>query len=473
MKKVLLTTLLFVLAIQIAFPCSSFVLKLGNQIFLGKNFDWTYCDGVIIKNLRGTRKSAYFTHTGEQANWTSIYGSVTFNQNGKEMPYGGMNEKGLVVKMLWLELTKYNINEEKKYVNELEWIQYQLDNFETVQQVIDHLGDLKIYPIKGKIHYILTDNSGLSVIIEYLNGKPVAYKKEANACQAITNNTVIHSEPFKTQTEGIRKNNTVAAYRYFQLEQEILNLPTKEIINEAYAFDLLRKVIIPKGDFKTMWSIVYNINQKSISFFSDTHKEIKSIHLSELYFEKELTYFKINQNELKYLNNAFAMLTDAINYSYTLPSLVHLGLEENVARDISQHQFNQGNNKSSVFADNYFHFEISIPLEEEKQTGFLAVMDKEENFDNKQAVAGGYLYGNAGKGTLIFHIYGLKNGKYSMLAFIDNNKNRKLDFDRTGKALEKYASFSDNTFTSAREINFSNTSAEFNKSTAKFSIIWK
>ncbi|MBL0359090.1 MAG: linear amide C-N hydrolase [Chitinophagaceae bacterium] len=473
MKKVILTFFTFVLTIQLAFPCSSIVLKEGNKIFLAKNFDWTYREGIIIKNLRGTNKTAYFTHSGEQANWTSIYGSVTFNQNGKEMPYGGMNEKGLVIEMLWLDLTKYNINEEKKYLNELEWIQYQLDNFETVQQVIDHLNDLKIYPIKGKIHYILTDNTGHSVVIEYLNGKPLAYKKEANTCQAITNNTVFHSEPYKTQIDGIRKNNTVSAYRYFQLEQEIINKSNKEKISEAFAFNILKKVTIPKGNFKTMWSIVYNINQKSISFFTDTHKEIKSINLSELDFGKELTYFNINQNELKNLSKELIRLTEAINYSYNSPSLVHLGIEENVARDISQHQFTPGNNRSSVFADDYFHFEISIPLEEERQTGFLAVMDNEQNFDKKQAVTGGYLYGNIGKGTLIVHIYGLKNGKYSMISFIDNNKNRKLDFDMNGKALEKYASFSDNNFTSENEIKYSNTSSEFNKSNAKISVIWK
>lgn len=66
------------------------------------------------------------------------------------MPYGGMNEKGLVVEMLWLELTKYNIKQVKQYVNELEWIQYQLDNYVTVQQVIDQLNTLK-----GKTHYSL------------------------------------------------------------------------------------------------------------------------------------------------------------------------------------------------------------------------------------------------------------------------------------------------------------------------------
>ncbi|MBP6398063.1 MAG: linear amide C-N hydrolase, partial [Saprospiraceae bacterium] len=89
--------------------CSAIVLKDQQQIFLAKNFDWTFRQGVMLKNLRGVNKTAYYTHQGSQANWISKYGSITFNQNGKEMPYGGMNEKGLAIEMLWLDLTKYNL----------------------------------------------------------------------------------------------------------------------------------------------------------------------------------------------------------------------------------------------------------------------------------------------------------------------------------------------------------------------------
>jgi len=473
MRKILLLLLTLLTAIDFVYPCSAIVLKNGRQILLAKNFDWTYNNGIIIKNLRGISKTAYYTHTGKQATWTSKYGSITFNQNGKEMPYGGMNEKGLVVEMLWLELTRYNINEDKNYLNELEWIQYQLDNFETVQQVIDHLSDLKIYPVKGKIHYILTDSTGESVIIEYLNGKPIAYKKEAGACQAITNNSVLQSEPYKNQIEGIRKNNTAPTYRYYQLELQISAMNNQNEITEDYAFDILRKVTIPKGDFKTMWSIVYNVNEKNISFFTETYKEIKTISLAGLDFDNDLTYFALNQNEQKKLSKELIPLTESVNHSYLSPSLVHMGFEENITKDISRHQFEMAKNQASLFSANYFHFEISLPLEEDKQTGFLAVMDSEENFENRKAVTGGYLYGTVGKGTLIVHIYGLKNGKYSMLAFIDNNKNRKLDFDKTNNSREKYATFSDKIFTGTGELNFSNTSSDFNGKNAKIVVTWK
>jgi len=473
MRNIIFTFSVLITAVNSVYPCSAVVLKKGTKIILAKNFDWTFRDGIIIKNLRGTNKIAYHTHTGEQAQWTSKFGSVTFNQNGKEMPYGGMNEKGLTVAMLWLEQTKYNINETKAYLNELEWIQYQLDNFETVQQVIEHSNDLKIYPIKGKIHYILTDNTGESTIIEYVNGKPAVYKKEANVCQTITNNSVLQSEPYKNQIKGIRKTNTASTYRYYQLEQEIKDISNQNTVDEGYAFRVLKKVTIPKGDFKTMWSIVYNVNEKTISFFTDMYKEIKNINISQLDFGKDLAYFPLNQNVQNQLNNSLLPLTETINQTYVSSSLIHLGFDESVTKDISQHQFLQTDKKSSLFADNYFHLDISIPLIIEGKRLLFVIMDSEENFKNKKAVTGGYVFGTTSIGTVNQHIYGLKNGTYAMVALIDENKNSELDFDSNGNPIEKFATFSDFKPKSMKEITFKNTSHYFTKDNSKLTVEWR
>jgi choloylglycine hydrolase len=52
-------------------------------------------DGTIIVNKRNVSKTAllYSDATGCQpVKWTSKYGSITFNQNGREFPFSGINE---------------------------------------------------------------------------------------------------------------------------------------------------------------------------------------------------------------------------------------------------------------------------------------------------------------------------------------------------------------------------------------------
>jgi hypothetical protein len=60
-----------------------------------------------------------------------------------------------------------------------------------------------------------------------------------------------------------------------------------------------------------------------------------------------------------------------------------------------------------------------------------------------------------------------------MLAFIDQNQNRKPDFGNKDQAGEKYATFGDQYFNSEKELTFWNTSAEFSSSNAEVEVIWK
>lgn len=473
MKKYFWTLLFLTTLVQSAYPCSSFVLKNGKAILLGKNFDWTFDKGYIIKNLKNTMKVAYFTHNGTPASWTSKYGSITFNQNGKEMPYGGMNEKGLVVEMLWLEDIRFNTSEDRTYLNELEWIQYQLDNFQTVDEVVANIETLKIYPIKGKIHYILADTKGKSVIIEYLDGKPEIYEKEGNSCQAITNKSVVYSEKFIENIKGIRKNNTSTTYRYHQLEKQIKKLQNPNDFSELTAFQMLKSVTIPKGDFKTVWTIVYNIEKKTISFFSHSHKKTKQINLNNIGFEQELSHFNINQDTELFLDTKLNPFSELSNFEIASASLIHLGFDMELTTEISKHQFTQKLLTQSYYSQNYFHFDISIPMEEAGKSLIFVVMDSEKNFDKKVAVTGGYLFGTTSIGTATKHIYGLKNGTYSMVALIDENKNSVLDFDSNGKPIDKYATFSHYKPKSMDEITFKNTSNYFTKDNSKLTIEWR
>lgn len=203
------------------------------------------------------------------------------------------------------------------------------------------------------------------------------------------------------------------------------------------------------------------------------HKAIKQIDLASLDFTDEVAWLDINQDKINEMASELMPLTPEINQTYVVASLYHLGFDTIVAQDISRHQWNPTSNQAGLFAESYFHFEISIPLEAEKQTGFLAIMDSEEHFNQRQAVEGGYLYGNIGKGTLLYHIYGLHNGPYAMLAFIDSNRNKHLDFDPSGQSSEKYATFTDKTFSNLNEMSFSSISTFFNYTNSKVYVNWK
>ena len=109
------------------FACTTFSLHQNGQIVFGKNYDWHLGRGLVIVNKRGVSKTAMpglQDDPGEYAKWTSKYGSLTFNQYGREMPMGGMNEAGLVVELMSLSETQYPQPDARHAIKDLQWIQY-------------------------------------------------------------------------------------------------------------------------------------------------------------------------------------------------------------------------------------------------------------------------------------------------------------------------------------------------------------
>ena len=102
MKKTLLIILSGFL-LSPAYPCTTFFIQRNGQMVFGRNYDWITGNGMICTNHRGLYKTSFPNSDGKTISWQSLYGSITFNQYGKEFPTGGMNEKGLVVELMWLD----------------------------------------------------------------------------------------------------------------------------------------------------------------------------------------------------------------------------------------------------------------------------------------------------------------------------------------------------------------------------------
>ena len=145
MKRTIISAALLLLLcfpINQSFACTTFCLKSKGEVLFGKNYDWMVGDGLVFVNKRGVAKTS--TEESNPAKWVSQYGSVTFNQYGRENPSGGMNEAGLVIELMWLDETQYPKVDSRPAVDVLEWIQYQLDNSATVEEVIKNSEKIRI-----------------------------------------------------------------------------------------------------------------------------------------------------------------------------------------------------------------------------------------------------------------------------------------------------------------------------------------
>ena len=88
----------------------------------------------MLINKRGVTKTV---RRGTPAlTWTSKYGSITFNQYGREFAHGGMNEAGLVIELMWLQETQYPGPDDRFGLDCLQWVQYHLDTSATVAEVL-------------------------------------------------------------------------------------------------------------------------------------------------------------------------------------------------------------------------------------------------------------------------------------------------------------------------------------------------
>lgn len=247
----------------------------------GRNYDWISDAGMVCTNLRGLSKTSLKTENGETINWVSTYGSITFNQFGKEFPTGGMNEKGLVVELMWLDETKYPANDNRPAVGVLQWIQYQLDNCTTIDDVIATDKKLRISPTgTTPLHYLIADANGNAATIEFLKGKMVVHKGNDLSLPVLTNS--VYDESVKAYKNSTSYNNN-SLERFNEACQMIKQLNTSNTNKPVtdHAFDILNEVA--QGNY-TKWSIVYDITNKTIHFKTNRFKQIKTVSFSSFDF---------------------------------------------------------------------------------------------------------------------------------------------------------------------------------------------
>lgn len=412
MKKTVLLISIFIYQISIA--CSAFYFNGENKI-LAKNFDWGFGQGYLIKNIRGQQKYAYGFRGNNVAGWTSKFGSITFNQVGKEFPYGGINEKGLVIEQLWLGNTEYQENKNKT-ISELEWTQYQLDNYETVDDVIKNINNLTIKPV-AKIHYFLADRNGVSAVIDFVNGE-VKIDRQQSKFQVITNESSEDSKKYFEQNKNINIKSRNAFDRYCILRNNI----NVENLNISESFKKLNLVKEDEPNYKSYWSIVYDINNLEFYFKSVDNSEIKKVSLKDFNFDSSSNteFSLINSNKVNFQpyssNDNLRLLTNAI---------VMMRIEINIEKG-NQHQMNPNEIRvDEVFQSKYSDLLIEFVTKKVKGNIWFTVIKGEDDFKNYKGFISGILPVKSNVNRKMLYVF--PRGEFAVACFQDTDSNSKID----------------------------------------------
>jgi choloylglycine hydrolase len=302
MKKQLLILMLFFTSAVVSEACTTFVLEADSGLTFGKNLDWISDDGIIVVNQRNVEKQSLVFPPDESIMWVSKYGSITFNQFGKEMPFGGINETGLVVELMNAPAA-YPRNDGRKAVNELQWIQYQLDNCSSIEEMIATDTLIRISAIEQQLHYLVCDSSGNVAVVEFINGERVI-RTGGNLPYPVLEND-LYSESIGLYEANVdcrfsKAVNMLDKYQGTNNKEELID----------YSFEILDEVALDGS-----WSIVYDIENMRIYFKTASRKRMKLFDFANFDYNctTQTKCFDLKSKAKGDISNYFEDFTSDIN----------------------------------------------------------------------------------------------------------------------------------------------------------------
>jgi penicillin V acylase-like amidase (Ntn superfamily) len=303
--------------------CTTFVLRDGDAILFGRNLDWHWSDGLVLVNSRDIQKTAIVMPGEKPARWTSKYGSVTFNQVGREMPFGGINEVGLVIENMMLLESEYPAADERPAVNMLQWIQYHLDNCRTVNEVLATNKFLRHEPpvSSARIHYMICDANGDSATIEYLHGKRVVHRGGEATPRTLANDTFARSVKFCSAYASKNGDNAVPSgkhslHRFTRAAHSAARFQSDTTAKDReYAFSVLEDVA--QGEF-TVWTMVYDVANRKVFYRTRENRDVRWLSLDDIDFAPAQSpkFLDINAAGNGHISDAFSELTDEQHQQY-------------------------------------------------------------------------------------------------------------------------------------------------------------
>jgi choloylglycine hydrolase len=171
----------------------------------------------------------------------------------------GVNEKGLSAHALYLavEAAFGERDPNREAIGIMQWVQYYLDNFATVAEAVEaqKSATFQIEPLilpngyPTLVHVSLSDKTGDSAVIEFINGKPQIYHDRRF--------TVMTNEPtYDKQIENLKQYRTFGGDKPLPGERT----PSDRFVRAAYYASGLPKPASQKEAAAYMFSVIRNVS---------------------------------------------------------------------------------------------------------------------------------------------------------------------------------------------------------------------
>jgi penicillin V acylase-like amidase (Ntn superfamily) len=256
----LMVTLFLVIQAQ---SCTSVCLVRDNHVIFGNNLDWFVEDGIIYINKSNVKKRGlWFVNPAE---WVSKYASITTNQEGREFPSRGMNEAGLVIGEMTLTVSEYPDRDDRAALNPLQWIQYQLDNCATVDEVVATDKNIRIEKGEYNSHFFVCDKNGDCATIEWIDGKLKSHSKEHVPLKVLTNS------PYAECIE----NGNDSSGRFAKAAAMLDNYKSENPVD--YVFSMLDNV----KQKSTKWNLVFDAKNLKLYLRTAANRNIRYVSLRD------------------------------------------------------------------------------------------------------------------------------------------------------------------------------------------------
>ena len=269
MGKVIFTLLLIQSFVAQSLACSAFG-KADSAMVLGKSYDWDLSHGLMVVNKRNVRKTSITSANDHKTvTWVAKYGSLTFNQYGREFPNGGLNEKGLAIEVLWHFGSEMDQRSPIPALNEAQWIQYHLDNAASIPEMLRLARTVRLHPVFAQVHYFACDPSGQCAVFEYIKGELKTYAPSSLGLplKALTNDSYLPSSANAQQYQGLGGTKAIPMGTYDSKDRFVrvaalsANISAEKKI--AASFKILDTVI---SSSRTQWHLVYDLKTKEVHF---------------------------------------------------------------------------------------------------------------------------------------------------------------------------------------------------------------